>query len=44
MKGALGMEHFSMKVLKAEGVWGGLLYWEPGRYVKKGSGYGNLFP
>jgi len=29
MKGALGMEHFSLKRLSAEGLWGGLLYWGP---------------
>jgi hypothetical protein len=29
MKGALGMERFSRKRLSAEGLWGGLLYWEP---------------
>ena len=27
MKGALEMEHFSLKRLSAEGLWGGLLYW-----------------
>jgi hypothetical protein len=25
----LGMEHFSLKRLSAEGLWGGLLYWGP---------------
>jgi hypothetical protein len=29
MKGALGIEHFSLKRLSAEGLWGGLLYWGP---------------
>jgi hypothetical protein len=29
MKGALGMERFSLKRLNMEGLWGGLLYWEP---------------
>jgi hypothetical protein len=36
-----GKERFSLKRLSAEGLWGGLLYWEPWkirRYVKKGSG------
>jgi len=42
MKEALGMEHFSLKRLSAEGLWGGLLYWDPGRYVKKGSRYRHL--
>ena len=27
MKGALQMEHFSLKMLSAEGLWGWLLYW-----------------
>jgi len=27
MKGALGIECFSLKRLSAEGLWGGLLYW-----------------
>ena len=29
MKGALGMEHFSLKRLSAEGLWVGLLNWGP---------------
>jgi hypothetical protein len=29
MKGALGMERFSLKRLSVEGLWGGLLYWGP---------------
>jgi len=29
MNGALQMEHLSLKRLSAEGLWGGLLYWEP---------------
>jgi hypothetical protein len=29
MKGALGMERFSVKRLSAEGLWGGFLYWGP---------------
>ena len=34
MKGALGMEHFSLKRLSVEGSFTGV----PERYVKKGSG------
>jgi len=37
---ALGMEHFSLKRLSAEGSFTG----DPGRYVKKGSVYGHLSP
>jgi hypothetical protein len=29
MKGTLGMERLSPKRLSAQGLWGGLLYWEP---------------
>ena len=29
LKGALGMEHFSLKRLSAEGLWGPHLYWRP---------------
>jgi len=29
MKGALGMEHLSLKRLSVDGLEGGLLYWEP---------------
>jgi hypothetical protein len=29
MKGALGMERFSLKRLSEEGLWGALLYWGP---------------
>jgi hypothetical protein len=29
MKEALGMEHFSLKRVNVEGLWGGLLYWGP---------------
>jgi len=36
---ALGMERLSLERLSAESLWGGLLYWGPGRYVKKGSEY-----
>ena len=28
-EGTLGMEHFSLKRLNAEGLWGGFLYWRP---------------
>jgi hypothetical protein len=44
MKEALGMECFSLKGLSAEVLWGGLLYWGPGRYVKKGSRYRDPSP
>jgi len=40
MKGALGMERFSLKRFSAEGPFTG----NPGIYVKKGSGYGHLSP
>jgi hypothetical protein len=44
MKGALGMEHLYLKRLKGEGLegGGGSFTGDPGRYVKKGSGYGHL--
>jgi hypothetical protein len=29
MKEVLGIKHFSLKRLSAEGLWGGLLYWGP---------------
>jgi hypothetical protein len=29
MKETLGIGHFSLKRLSAEGLWGGLLYWGP---------------
>ena len=29
MKGAVGMERFSLKGVSAEGLWGGFLYWGP---------------
>jgi hypothetical protein len=29
MKETPGMGYFSLKRLSAEGLWGGLLYWEP---------------
>jgi len=38
MKGALGMESFSLKRLSVEGLEGGLLYWEP--WVMKGRLWG----
>ena len=44
MKGALGMKCLSLKRVIAEGLRGGLLYWDPGRYVKEGPGYGRLSP
>jgi hypothetical protein len=44
MKGAQGMEGLSLKKLTAQGLEGGLICWEPGRYVKKASGYRHLFP
>ena len=40
MKEALGMGCFSLKRLSVEGSFTG----DPGRYVKKGSGYGHLSP
>jgi hypothetical protein len=40
MKKALGMEHFSLERLSVEGPFTG----DPGRYVKKGSGYRHLSP
>jgi len=40
MKEVLGMEHFSLKSLSAEGSFTG----DPERYVKKGSGYVHLSP
>jgi hypothetical protein len=45
MKEALGMEHFSLKRLSANGLWReGSFTGDPGRYVEKGSGYGHLSP
>jgi hypothetical protein len=38
MKGALGMECFSLKRLSSEGVWGGLLCWGLLEYFVKGQG------
>jgi hypothetical protein len=40
MKGAVGMEHFSLKRFSAEGSFIG----DSGRYVKKASGYQHLSP
>jgi len=40
MKGVLGMEHFSLKRLSAEGSFSG----DPGRYAKKGFRYGHVSP
>jgi hypothetical protein len=44
MREALGMQSFSLKRLSAEGFWGVFFTRDPGRYVKKGSGYGHLSP
>jgi hypothetical protein len=33
MKGALGMEHLSLKSFSAEGLWGGLIYRGPLKYM-----------
>jgi len=44
MKWALGLACISLKRLSAECLCGGLLYFDPGRYVKKGFGYGHLSP
>jgi hypothetical protein len=44
MKGALGMEHYSLKRLSAEASGEGPFTGDPGRYVKKGSGYRHLSP
>jgi len=41
MKGALGMEHLSLKKLCGEGLGGGSCTGDPGRYIKKGSRYGH---
>jgi len=43
MKGAIGIEHLSLKRLNGEGLERGLLYWGPW-IVKKGSGYGHFSP
>jgi hypothetical protein len=44
MKGALGMEHLSLKRLRGWGLRGRSFTGDPGRYVKKISGYGYLSP
>ena len=44
MKGALGMEHLSPKRLHGGGLGGGSFTGDPGRNVKKVSGYGHLSP
>jgi len=38
------MECYSLKGLSVEGLWGGFLAGNPGRYVKKGSSYRHLSP
>jgi hypothetical protein len=38
MKGALGMEHLSLKRLRGGGLRGSSFTGDPGRYVKKVSG------
>jgi len=38
------MERFSLKRLNAEGLWGDSFAGDPGKYVKKGSGYGHFSP
>jgi len=42
MKGALGMEHLSLKRLHGGGVRGSSFTEDPGIYVKKVSRYGHL--
>ena len=43
MKGALGMEHLTLKRLRERASRGGASFTgDPGRYIKKGFGYGNL--
>jgi len=44
MKGALGMEHLSLKRLRRAGLGWSSFTGDPGRYVKKVSGYGHLSP
>ena len=43
MKGALETEHLFLKRLCEGGLRGISCTGEPGRYIKKGSGYGSLF-
>jgi len=42
MKGALGMEQLSLKRLCGGGLRGSSFTGDPGRYIKKVSGYGHL--
>jgi hypothetical protein len=42
MKGALGMEHLTLKRLRERALRGASFTGDLGRYVKKGFGYGNL--
>jgi hypothetical protein len=44
MKGNLGMEHPSLKRLRGSDLRGSSFTEDPGRYVKKVSGYGYLYP
>jgi hypothetical protein len=44
MKGALGMEHFSLKRLCGGGLRVSSFTGDPGTYVNKVSGYGHLSP
>jgi len=45
MKGTLGLEYLSLKRLHGQASgWGGSFAGDPGRYVKKGSGYRHLSP
>jgi hypothetical protein len=44
MKGVVGMGRLSLKRLCAEGLREGSFTGDPGRYVKKGSGYRDLSP
>jgi len=44
MKGTLGMEHLSLKRLCGGGLGGSFFTGDPGRYVKKVSGYWHLSP
>jgi hypothetical protein len=34
MKEVLGMEHFSLKKLSVEGLWGALIYWGPRKMLR----------
>jgi len=44
VKGALGMEHLSLKRLREGDIRESSFTGDPGRYVKKVSGYGYLSP